>query len=111
MGAPTQTSLAQVLVSKYKNPVTRLLHLYGHPLAGLCWEQHCRQAITKCGFVKVKGWECLYKHPQKGLFLSVYVDDFKLAGRQENIKAMWTELGSKLNLDPPTPLNVGVYLG
>ena len=48
---------------KYHNPVVRLrVSLYGHPLAGLFWEQHCRDAILKCGFQPVRGWECLYKH-------------------------------------------------
>ena len=39
----------------YRNPVVRLRRaLYGHPKAGLYWEQHCHQALTKCGFEKVK---------------------------------------------------------
>ena len=62
---------------KYKRPIVRLLrNLYGHPLAGLYWEKHCHRAITACGFLPVQGWECLYKHQQKKLYLSVYVDDF-----------------------------------
>ena len=36
---------------KYYNPVVKLkLALYGHPLAGLYWEDHCRKALVKCGF-------------------------------------------------------------
>ena len=31
-------------------------------------------------------WECLF---EKGLFLSVYVDDIKLAGKKQNIYPMW----------------------
>ena len=34
--------------------------------------------ICKAGFEKVAGRECLYKHVQKGLFLSVYVDELKI---------------------------------
>ena len=30
-------------------------------------------------------WECLFVHREKGLFLSVYVDDIKLAGKKQNI--------------------------
>ena len=63
-------------------PVCKLkLNLYGHPVAGLIWELYCRHAILELGFEPVKSWECLYVHRQKGLFLSVYVDDFKMAGR------------------------------
>ena len=29
------------------------LALYGHPLAGLCWEHHCKQALLKYGFTPV----------------------------------------------------------
>ena len=33
--------------------------------------------------------ECLFVHREKGLFLSVYVDDLKLAGKKQNIDPMW----------------------
>ena len=33
--------------------------------------------------------ECLFVHRQEGLFLSVYVDDIKLAGKKQNIDPMW----------------------
>jgi hypothetical protein len=44
-----------------EDPVCLLTrNLYGHPLAGLIWEKHGEKAIVdKCGFEKVKGWECL----------------------------------------------------
>ena len=62
-------------------PVCPLLrNLYGHPLAGLIWEKHCQKAILKAGFEKIPGWECLYVHRKQKLFLSVYVDDFRMAG-------------------------------
>ena len=50
------------------------------------------------------------KNESKGLFLSVYVDDFELAGRAENITPMWKQLGKKLDFDTPQPLDGGVYL-
>ena len=87
------------------------LSLYGHPLAGLYWEDHCRKAILKCGFEPVLGWECLYKHYSKKLFLSIYVDDFKMAGLQKNLKPIWADLRKYLDLDPETSLHGGVYLG
>ena len=33
-------------------------------------------------------WECLFVHREKGLFLSVYVDDIKLVGKKQNINPM-----------------------
>ena len=98
--------------SKFKDPVCRLrLNLYGHPLAGLYWEKHCEKVILEAGFEKVTGWECLYVHRSEQLFLSVYVDDFKLAGNKANIPKMWRKLKEKLDLEPPTPFHDSVYLG
>ena len=37
------------------------------------------------GFERVPGWECLYVNKSKKLFLSIYVDDFKMAGDAQNI--------------------------
>ena len=54
--------------------------------------------------------ECLFYHRQLKLILSVYVDDFKLVGKSENMKKGWSLItNSGLVLDPPTPL--GDYLG
>ena len=48
---------------KFSRPVVRLrLALYGHPLAGLYWENHCRTALLKTGFEAVFAHECLYMH-------------------------------------------------
>ena len=58
--------------------VELVVNLYGHAKAGLYWEEHCHGAIKRCGFEKVDDWECLFKHYEKQLFLSVYVDDFKM---------------------------------
>ena len=97
---------------KFRRPVIRLLrNLYGHPLAGLYWEWHCHRCITKCGFERVHGWECLYKHVSKGLFLSVYVDDFKSAGKKERVPKRWSKLGKLLDLDPRTALDGNTYIG
>ena len=38
---------------------------------------------------------CLFVHREKGLFLSVYVDDIKLAGKKQNINPMWKVLNKR----------------
>ena len=53
-------------------------NLYGHPLAGLLWERRWEEVLLQLDKVKVLSWECLYVHRQTH-FLSVYVDDIKLA--------------------------------
>ena len=43
-----------------------------------------------------------FVHRQKGLFLSVYVDDLKLAGKKQNIDPMWKLLNKEVDLGEPT---------
>ena len=56
----------------------------------------------KYGWDKVPNWECLFIHREKGLFLSVYVDDIKLAGKKQNIDPMWKLLNKEVDLGKPT---------
>ena len=48
---------------------------------------------------------------KKGLSLSVYVDDIKLAGKKENIDPMWKVLNKEVDLGEPTSFLDHVYLG
>ena len=41
-------------------------------------------------------------HRQQGLFLSVYVDDTKLAGRKQNMAPRWKKLMNNVDLREPT---------
>ena len=70
-------------------------NLYGHSLAGLLWERQFEKIMLKHGWEKVSNWECLFVQREKGLFLSVYVDDIKLAGKGQNIDPMWKCLKKK----------------
>ena len=60
---------------------------------------------------KIPNWECLLVHREKGLFLSVYVDDIKLAGKKHNIDPMWKVLNKEVDLGEPTSFFDHVYLG
>ena len=55
----------------------------------------------------------LYGHllAGKGLFLSVYVDDIKLAGKTHNIDPMWKVLNEEVDLGEPTSFSDHVCLG
>ena len=77
-------------------------NLYGHPLAGLLWERQFEKILLKHGWGKIPNWECLFVHREKGLFLSVYVDDIKLAGKKQNIDPMWKVLHKEVDLGEPT---------
>ena len=59
---------------------------------------------------KVSNWECLLVHREKGLFLSVHVDDIKLAGKKQNIDPMWKGLNKEVDLREPTSFLDHVFL-
>ena len=73
--------------------------------------KHYTTALTqKAGFEKMLGWECMFYHVELQVVLSVYVDDFKMAGKQENISKAWKLMDAAgLKLDKPQPF--GDYLG
>ena len=48
---------------------------------------------------------------QHRLFLSVYVDDFKMAGQDSSMITMWKELKRDIDLEPATPFHGNTYLG
>ena len=57
------------------------------------------------GFKEMMGWECLFSHDKLKLIHSVYVNDFKLAGKKKDLKKGWKIIEETcLELDPPTPL-------
>ena len=69
--------------SSTEDPVVRLdRNLYGHPLARLLWERQFEKVLLKYGWEKVSNWECFFLNREKGLFLSVYVDDIKTGWKE-----------------------------
>ena len=95
-----------------EDPVVPLeRNLYGHPLAGLLWERQCEKLQLKHGWEKIPNCECLFVHRETGLFLSVYVDDIKLAGKKQNLDPMWKLLDKEVDLREPTFFLDHVYLG
>ena len=56
-------------------------------------------------------WECLFVHREKGVFLSEYVDDIKLAGKKQNLDPMCNVLNKEVDLGAPTSFLDHVYLG
>ena len=76
-----------------EDPVVPLeRNLYDKPLAGLLWERQFEKILLQHGWEKVLNWQYLFVHREKGLFLSVYVDDIEMAGKKQNIKPMWKVL-------------------
>ena len=101
--------------SSMEDPVVlRERSLYGHMV--IFWQDcygkgNLRKSHLKHGWEKNPNWECLFVHREKGLFLSVHVDDIKLAGKKQNIDPMWKVLNKEVDLGEPTFCLDHVYLG
>eukprot|EP00969_Alexandrium_andersonii_P236950 10459782-Alexandrium_andersonii.AAC.1 len=69
-----------------RDPVVPLvLALYGHPDVGVYWERGRGEHVKGVGFVPVREWKSCFVRKELGLFLVVYVDDFKMAGPTKNL--------------------------
>ena len=87
-----------------EDPVVPLeRHLYGHPLVGLLCERQFEKILLKHDWENSKLGMSLFVHREKGLFLSVYVDDIKLVGKEQNLDPMWKVLNKEVDLGEPTP--------
>ena len=96
--------------SSMEDPVVLLeRNQYGHPLTGLLWERQFEKILLQHGWEKVSNWECLFVHREKGLFLCVYVDDIKLAGKKHNNR-VWKVLNKEVDLGEPTSFLDHVFL-
>ena len=74
-------------------------------------ERQFEKILLKHGWEKIPNWECLIAHRANGLFLSVYVDDIKLAGKKQKLDPMWKLLNKEVDLGEPTSFLDHVYLG
>ena len=53
----------------------------------------------------------MFVHRKQGLFLSIYVDDIKMAAKKQNMAPMWKKIVKLVDLDEPTSFLDHVYLG
>ena len=98
--------------SSIEDPVVPLeRNLYGHPLAGRLWERQFEKILLKHGWEKIPNWECLFVHREKGLFLSVYVDDFKFGWQETKPGSDVESTQKEVELGEPTSFLDHVYLG
>ena len=90
--------------SSMEDPVVPLeRNLYGHPLAGLLWERQFEKVFVETRLGKsFFNWACLFVN-----FLSVFVDDVKVAGKKQNINPTWKILVK----GEPTSFLDHVYVG
>lgn len=56
------------------------LALYGRPLSGAFRERHCTEQLRSLGFEPAKAWGSTFIVIELQTVLSVYIDDFEMAG-------------------------------
>ena len=52
-------------------------------------ERQFEEALLELGWEKIPNWECMFVRRKQGLFLSVTVDDFKMAGKKQETAPTW----------------------
>ena len=88
--------------SSLEDPVVPLeRNLYGHLLAGLLWEKQSEKVLLEHGWGQIK-LGMFFVNRAREPFLSVCMDDFKLAGKTENIALTWKILMKDVDLGEPT---------
>ena len=63
------------------------------------------------GWDEVPNWECLFVHRKHKIFLSVHVDDIKMAGKMQNLAPMCKKLMKDVDIGEPTSFLDHVYQG
>ena len=53
-------------------------------IADLLWERQFEDVLLKVWWEKVPNWECMFVYRKQGFFLSVNVDDIKMAGKNQD---------------------------
>ena len=100
-----------ISLSSMEDPVVPLgRNLYGHLLTTIMGKAIWK-VLLEHGWETILNWECLFVNRARGLFLSVYVDDIKLAGKTENIEPTWKILMKDVDLGEPTSFLDSLYLG
>ena len=111
MDTSSTTQLAKIMVRGRRPVVPLERNLYGHPLAAVLSERQLNEVLFGLGWGKIPNWERMFVHQKQVLFLSVYVDDIKLAGKKQKVDPMWKELMKLVDLGEPTSSLDHVYLG
>ena len=90
-----------------------LIEVYnGHLLAGLLWKKAIWETSIGERLEKTSQLGMLIRAPrERFFFLSVYVDDVKMAGKKQNIDPIWKVLSKDVDLGQPTSFLDHVLLG
>ena len=80
-------------------------------LQASCGKDNLRRLYWDVDWKKDRIGNVFFVHRKQDLFLSVYVDDIKMAGRKQNMAPMWKRLMKFVYFDEPTSFLDHVFLG
>ena len=119
----SQIGMSRHLDSSTTTQMAWIMVQFGRPIRS-AWTKSARSSFGRTTMGKAiwenpieawlgenSNWECLFVQYEKGLFLSVCVDDIKLAGKKQNVDLMWKVLNKEVYLGEPTSFLDHVYLG
>ena len=88
---------------RFLNPVVpQVLNIYGHPEAGLIWEEYFETIIFSLGFASIPNHRSCYLHASYRVLMAGHVDDIKIAGPAKSCEQVWKRLRAKVKTDEPT---------
>ena len=74
-------------------------------------ERHFENILLKHDWEKIPYWECLFVLNEKRLFLFMYENHIKFAGKKQNLDPMWKVLNEEVDFGELTSFLDLVYLG
>jgi hypothetical protein len=73
--------------------------IYGLKQAARLWALEVRKLLQELGYHMIPADECLYWHPQKGVYVATHVDDFLILGANKNaIQELKDQLSSRFTM-------------
>ena len=113
----SKVSMSRYLDTSTKAQMAQIMVQYGRPSRSsrkesersssgrTNWERQFEKVLLEHGLEEVSNWESLFVNRARGQFLSVYVDDIKLAGKTENMEPTWKILMKDVDLGEPSFLD------
>ena len=90
----TKVRMSRYFDTSTKAQMAQIIVRIEDPVVLLYWQDYYRTGNSGKFYWNTVGknvpnWECSFVKREKGLFLSVYVDDLMLAGKKQNISPTW----------------------
>jgi hypothetical protein len=106
---PCEAALDAITWTRFRDPVfPMLLAVCGHPDSTTWLDDKMNESVAKSGFQSLGAeWPSTVARAELKLLLTVYVDDFKLAGPSGNLSRGWDLLKKRLDIGEATSTRLG----